>query len=469
MHGKRLGWIGCAGVLAMACGPSDARETPDARSPGTEVLDTAIERMGGLEALRDIERVRYDMVTQWSGLNYAEDPYGARTSYEAHTDVRDYTIDAWRNTREFRPGGPQVVDVVRGDVAIRSFGEEFQPLNIAYVDERRELFAYTPDRLVLGLHDAPDLQALSDTSIAGIRHARVRGTVSGLLMTLHLRRSTGLPGMVSFRAAQPNDFGLVPWGLMKVEVWYSGWRTLRSGLSLPTQWAIERLDQLYKRITVRDVTVNPTFEADSFAVSDELVESYRKTATKPMHDLPLDSARVAGDFAIFGSFGSPAGAVRVGHDWLLLEAGQAPLSTNRALDWLGAHAEGRVLGAVVTTTTGNGGVAALVDRGIPIFTGPGLGDHVAMMLRNQDRASGGYDVVRDARWIRSDTDSVLVAPIDLPDHPGGLVVYAPMLRWMYAYEATQPLGRAILSDFAAARGWEVETLGTGRAVEQPLD
>jgi len=452
----------------MACAPSDASEPAAPGPPATEVLDIAIERMGGVDALRGIERVRYEMITQWSGLDDAGIPYGARTSYERHTDVRDYSIDAWRNTREFRPGSPRIVDIVRGDVAIRSFGEAFQPLNIAYVDERRELFAYTPDRLVLALRDASDLAGLDDTTMAGARYARLRGTVSGLPMTLHIRRSTDLPAMVGFQAAQPNDFGLVPWGDMEVHVWYSGWRTLPDGLSFPTQWVVERLGQLYKRITVTSATFNPEFEADSFGVSDELAAAYRATATKPMHDLPLDSARVEGNFVTFGAFGSPAGAVRIGDDWLLLEAGQAPLSTNRALDWLSAHADGKVIGAVVTTTSGNGGVAALADRGIPVYTGPGIGEHVAIMLRNQGREVAAYDVVREGRWIRTGGDSVFVAAVDLPDHSGGLAVYAPTLRWMYAYEAFQPLGQAVLADVAATRGWAVESLGTRQAVEQPL-
>ncbi|MFW6084323.1 MAG: hypothetical protein ACODAA_03845, partial [Gemmatimonadota bacterium] len=362
--------------------------------PAIEVLDTAIERMGGLETLRGIERVRYDMITQWNRLNYAGGPHDGAGSYEQHTDVRDYTIDAWRNTREF-PNGRRVVDLVRGDVAVRDFGDGFQPLNVAYVDERRELFAYTPDRLMLTLRDAPDLRALSDTTLAGAAHARVRGTVDRFEMTLHLWRGDALPSMVSFRAAHPNDFGLVPRGTMDVAVWYSGWRSLPGGVSLPTHWSVERLGQLYKRLTARNVALDPEFSADSFAVSDELAAAYRQTATRPMHDIPLDSARVEGEFVIFGAPGSPAGAVRVGDGWLLLETGQARLSIERALAWMEENAPGPLVGAVVTTTLGNGGVAALAERGVPLFTGPGLEPYVRMVLRNHGLESGGTDAETD--------------------------------------------------------------------------
>lgn len=461
--------VGTMMLAASACAPTGASETMPEAVPATEILDLAIERMGGLETLRGIERVRYDMITQWNGLNYDGPPHAQRVSYEIHTDVRDYSIDAWRNTRSFGTSGRSVVDVVRGDAAIRSFGEDFAPLNVAYVDERDELFAYTPDRLVLALRDAADLAALPDSTIAGADVARVRGTVRGLAMTLNIRRSTGLPTMVEFRAAQPNDFGLVPWGDMDVDVWYSGWTTTRDGVSLPTQWSVERLGQLYKRITIRDVAFNPEFSADSFAISGDLATAFRETASKPMHDLPLDSARVEGDFVSFRTFGAPIGAVRVGGGWLLLEAGQAPLSTERALDWLAAHTEGDVVGAVVTTTNGNGGVATLVERGIPVYTGPGLAEHVAAMLRNQGRRAAGYEAVTASRRIGAGTDSAFVAPVDLPDHPGSLALYVPSHRWMYTYEAAPALNRSVLIDAAAKRGWAVDGMGTGRGpIEQPL-
>lgn len=467
------------GSIIMACAPAqDADGTTGTAAdgapaaglpPATDVLETAIERMGGLEALRGIERVRFDMITQWNRLNYAGGPYEQGPSYELHTDVRDYTLGAWRNTRDFSGQGRQVVDLVRGDVAVRDFGQGFQPLNVAYVDERRELFAYTPDRLVLGLHDAPDLAALPDTTIAGAPHARVRGTVNGLAMTLHLRRSDALPAMVRFVAAHTNDFGLVPWGTMEIEVWYSGWRTLEGGVSLPTDWAIERIGQLYKRLTVTRAALNPEFEADSFAVSDELAAAYRETATRPMHDLPLDSARVEGAFASFGAFGSPAGAVRVGDGWLLLEAGQAELSLDRATEWLADNAPGRLLGAVVTSTIGNGGAARLVEQGTPVLAGPGVAPHLEIVLRNHSVSAGTSRVVREDRWIVNGADSVLVSPLDLPDSPGTVLVYSPAQSWIYSSPATRPLDFAILADLIERRGWKVEWMGNRRGLRQPLE
>lgn len=454
-------------VAVAACAPAGSTGTPEeADPPATEVLATAIERMGGLEALRGVERVRYDMTTQWNRLNYAGGPHDGMGSYERHTDVRDYTIDAWRNTRRF--GEREVVDLVRGDVAVRDFGGGFQPLNVAYVDERRELFAYTPDRLVLALREAADLEALSDTLVAGAPHARLRGTVGRFDMTLHLRRTDALPTMVRFRAAHPNDFGLVPWGTMDVVVWYSGWRTLPDGISLPMHWSVERIGQLYKRLSVTGVELNPEFEADSFAVSDELAAAYRETATRPMHDLPLDSARVEGDFVTFGAFGSPSGAVRVGEGWLLLETGQAGLSLERAAAWLEENAPGPLVGAVVTTSRGNGGAAALARRGVPVLAGPALVPHLRIVLANAGAEPDGIEPVVSGRWIGTDADSVWVEPIDLPDHPGGLLVWSPRLAWLYTSDAMQPLDLAILRDRIDERGWPVESLGTARALRQPF-
>jgi hypothetical protein len=369
-----------AGALALTL------QGPGVRNPAA--LDTAIARMGGAEALGRIQRVRYEMLTQWQRTSFSDAPYADQPSYEMHSDVRDYSIPAWRNTRRFqgaRPA-PAVVDIVRDSVAIRKLGPAaWAPLNVAYVDERRELFAFAPERVLLLAHAAMDLRAATDTTIGGLPHARVAATIEGFPATIFFRRGDGLPAFVRYRAAQPNDFGLAPWGEMAVEIWYSGWTRTAAGVVLPRQLDIRRVGRPYKRMTVLSAAFDTVATADSFAVSDSLRTAFLAGARKPMYDVPLDSAKIVeGRIASFGGFGAPTGAVKLGRRWVLLEAGQAPLTVERATAWLTqADSGATVAAAFVTTPTGNnGGAAWLAAQKIPVHAGAGAMPFLATILRN---------------------------------------------------------------------------------------
>jgi len=453
-----------AGALAVVQGPG-ARPA--------SALDTAIARMGGAEALGRIERVRYELITQWQRTSFADVPYADQPSYEIHSDVRDYTIPAWRNTRRFqgaRPS-PEVVDIVRDTVAIRRLGPApWAPLNVAYVDERRELFAFAPERVLLLARGAPDLRVLADTAIGGRPHARVAATVDRFPATLFLRRGDGLPAFVRYRAAQPNDFGLAPWGAMDVEVWYSGWARTPAGVVLPRQLDIRRVGRPYKRITVLGAAFDSVASPDSFAVSDSLRAAYLATAVKPMHDLPLDSARmVDARLATFGAPGTPAGAVKLGQRWVLLETGQSPFSAERAAAWLERSDPGSEIAAALVTApaAGNGGAAWLAARNVPIHASPGAMPFLATILRNHRQPATAASVVARAQWRHIGGDSLWVEPIDLPDAPGSLLVYVPSLGWAYSAMAAGPLQAEYLMRRVKDRGWTVQRIGSMRAIAVP--
>jgi hypothetical protein len=183
-----------ASCLMCARGIPAAAQRADAKA----VAERAVSLMGG-DALRSIERVRLDMMTQWQRTSFREVPWSDRPSFEPHVDVRDYTIPAWRNTREF--GARNITNVVPDSVAITDIGQGFEPQSVAYVDERRELFVYTPDRLALLMRDAPDLRHAGDTVIGGEPHAMLSATVAGSFRaTVAYNRGTGLPAMLRFRS-----------------------------------------------------------------------------------------------------------------------------------------------------------------------------------------------------------------------------------------------------------------------------
>lgn len=456
-----------AGALALG-----AAGDPDPRAAA--VVDTAIARMGGLAALERIERVRFEMVTQWLRTEFDARPFADFPSFEFNSDLRDYTLRGWRNTRRnsFAANARAFTDVISDTVAMRNLGQGWAPLNVAYVDERRELFAVAPDRALLLARRANDLRALPDTTIGALAHARVSATLDGLPATLFIRRGDGFLALVRWRAAQHNDFGLTGWGVMEAEHWYSQWRPMPGGIAYPTQWDVTRVGRPYRRMTLLSVRFDVPATPDSFAISDSLRGAFFATASRPMHDLPLDSARlVEPRLATFGAFGTPAGAVKLGRRWLLLEAGAAPLSVERSARWLArADAGSSVAGAVITMplTGTTGGSTWLASQRVPLHVGEGSRRFVEAMLRERKDARAAISPVTSGRWLRVDGDSAWVEPIDLPDFPGTLVVWVPALRWVYTGPALLPVQRDRVLAHARARGWTVERFGSQRVLLTPV-
>jgi len=219
---------------------SSAAPDPAARA----ILDTAIARMGGLAALTAVDRMRLEVMTEWQRTEFTTGRPPVILSYELSTELRDYTIPAWRYSRRFfSPNGTSgVVDLVADSVAAMELNGRWQPQNVAYVDERDEVFTFAPERVLALAHAAADARALPDTLIDGTRYARVTASVGKFRPTLHFRRSDGLLARASFRAAQPYDFGLAPWGVMDVNVTYSRWQKIPSAsLVLPMQLDVARV------------------------------------------------------------------------------------------------------------------------------------------------------------------------------------------------------------------------------------
>lgn len=446
--------------------PEASKASADARA----IVERAVELVGGEEALRDLERVTLDMMTQWQRPSFREVPHSDRPSFEAHVDVRDYSIPAWRNTRHFM-GDRRIVNVVRDSVALTDTGGGFQPLSVAYVDEREELFLYTPDRLLVALLDAPILTAPGDTLIGGERHHRVRGTLADRFpSTVYFHSGTGLPTLLHFRAGHPADFGLVPWGVMDVEVWYSDWSTF-GDISIPTQWDVVRQGEPYKRMTVRRAAFDPDFAvADSFAISEELRDGYwASTAPLPMHvgRVRVEEARMVdpGLADLTPGFGIPTGAVAIGDGWMLLGAGQTPYNYDQgmtALQELGAAPVTAVLAANARAT--NGGVRRAAREGLPIYVGPASEPFVRLMLEESALSTETVHVIREPISLGAGDRRIILTSVDLPDVPGALMLYRPATGWLFVPDALRPLDERLARRQAAAHGWKVRSFGTERAV-----
>lgn len=444
-------------VVAM---PLRAQSSGQAKA----VVDRAAELMGGEDALRGVRFATFLMMTQWQRTSFRGVPFTDRPSFEPHRDVRDYSLPAWRNTREF--GARNVVNVIRDSVATTDFGQGPQPLSVAYVDEREELFVYTPDRLIVALLDAPNLARAPDTTIGDEDHQVVSATLAGRYPAhVYFHAGSGVPTMLRFTAGHPNDFGLVQWGEMDVEVWYSNWRTY-GAISIPRQWDILRVGSPYKRMSVQSADFESPVEADSFAISSDMRAAYLSSPSRlPMHESRTidEIVRPAdGVIVLKPGFGVPAGAVDTGDGWLFLGAGQAPFNFAQTLEELAEVGVNAIHGVLIgEARSGNGGVVEAAERDLPVFASAGGAPFVETVLRNGGVREGPV-VVGEARSFGEGASRVLVAPVDLPDVPGSLLIYKPSIRWLYIPDGIDPLQVRVAEERARELGWQFEVVGTPR-------
>lgn len=461
-------------LLKLALLAVPASVPAQAPASATALLDRSIARMGGDSALRAIRSIRLDMMTQWARTSFATRPFADQPSYERNIELRDYTTGAWRNTRTFLGGGPamSIVDLVRDTIAARyaptsaAGAMAWAPLNLAYVDERRELFAFAPERLVLTLRHDKALRALPDTTLDGEAHARLAATVDGWPTTLFVRRSDALPVMVRFQADEIADFGLAPWGRHEVEFWYSGWTRAAMGVLLPRQRDVRRVGQPYKRMTILAMQVNAAAPADSFAISDSVTAAYLATERRPMWRVDLAAAGklVRDRFATTPPMVGTPGAVQIGGQWVLLETAQHEGAVALVAEWLRGVAPGVPIGAGIATmpATSNGGARWFANGQRPLYVAPGAAPFVR---RIAGRTTG--TVIATARWVRVGSDSLWLEPFTAPDLSGALAVYSPTLRWLYLPAAGAPSHQAEQAGLIArlaARGMPVEWIGSARSL-----
>jgi hypothetical protein len=458
--------VALAAVFATQGAPLAAQPAPTADS----VVRRALALVGGEPALRGVQRVSMSMMTQWQRTGFRSVPFTDQPSFEQHTDVRDYSIPAWRNTREF--GRLKIINVVRDSIALTNMGQEFRPLSVAYVDERAELFLYTPDRLLLALRDAPAIQRGADTVIGGEPHLRVTGTLHGRFpSTVFFHAGTGLPTMLRFRAGHPNDFGLVAWGVMPVEIWYSAWRS-HGAISIASQWDILRVGAPYKRMTVLRADFNPAFAADSFVVTPEQRTMYLTSpSVKPMHETVVrrEVRMVTPTLANVTAFGLQSGAVRSGAGWLMLGAAVTPFSYaygERLLDSLGASPITAVLAATAISAT-NGGVLTALDRGLPVYMSAATEPALRRILANAGRPMRGLRRVTPGLTIGEGEHRLRLEPVDLPNTPGSMMLYQEQSGWLYLPDAVTPLDIAVAREKARTLGWSIKAIGTAPALYQP--
>jgi hypothetical protein len=455
-----------------------AQSSPTSEASAVALVDRAIARMGGESILRGLKSLRLEFLTLWQRAHFGSHPYADQPSFERNAVLFDFERRGWRNTRTFLQGAGFLVDIVADTLAQRTSAANpsappvMAPLNIAYIDERREQLAFAPERTLLVAKDAGGLRLLRDTVIDGVAHARVAGSAEGFAAVWFIRRTDGLPALVRYRADEINDYGLAPWGVQEVEIWWSAWAWSAPGLLSPRQRDTRRAGRPYKRISVFSVTPNAPAPPNSFAIADSIRARYLAEQRRPMWMVPFDGARIVADhYASFPPFAGSAGAVSVGGQWVLLETAQHPGAVELIHRWLATQtpAQPLGLGIVSRSAPSNGGARWFVEHGLPVVASAGSAPALPAVLGDKADAAK----VRTARtngWMQVGSDSLWLERLELPDNPGALAVYSPSLRWLYSAlwgnPAYQPEFDAVISRLRA-KGLAVEWVGTARSIRSP--
>jgi hypothetical protein len=151
----------------------------------------------------------------------------------------------------------------------------------------------------------------------------------------------------------------------------------------------------------------------------------------------------------------------------LLEAGTAPFNAERAVRWLESREPGTHVAGALLTAPASGGAPWLAANRLSVRVGAGAEPFERIMLANRGAPLSAIKVIRAREMLVAGGDTAIIEPVDLPDAPGSLVIYRPREKWLYLNPGL-PLQIEAALRHARAEGWQVEHIGSGRGMMQPL-
>jgi len=104
---------------------------------------------------------------------------------------------------------------------------------------------------------------------------------------LFLNRYTLLPTTVEWKSAYPSDMFWSAWGDVTTRVYYSLWWLYPGGIHYPRQWDTFRNNLPDRVLTISQLSLNPEFPADEFAIAADVRSSFAQRAGNTVDDRPL--------------------------------------------------------------------------------------------------------------------------------------------------------------------------------------
>jgi hypothetical protein len=280
------------GLLALICLSPAVRAYPATPAVGaTDLLHTALRQMGGEDKLRALRTVHFRAAGYRNALEQSERPEGPYiVEYEQISEARDLEHGCWKQEVEMnfqiQPAVKTKVVVADG-AASRSFDNQLIPASGQQMQEAEEQLELGPERVLLTALAAADLRLEPDTVLQSVPQHVVAFTWKAAPVRLFLNVYTSLPTAVEWKRAYPSDGFWSIWGDVTTRVYYSLWWLYPGGIHYPRQWDTVRNDLPDRVLTISDLTLNPEFPADEFAIATDVRASFAKRANSTVDDRPL--------------------------------------------------------------------------------------------------------------------------------------------------------------------------------------
>ncbi len=271
-------WTGGAPVQS----PPTAKKNVKARGSAKSLVQSAIDAMGGEEALRAIKSVQIDGIGHENMLEQSERPTGPwLINYMEISELRDIEGNRLRRTTKTHNiqsnGWSSLNTVIAGGVAAVERNGRFFPFLHREAQEADERLALAPDRALLLALAAADLRLEADTVIQNVPHRVVAFTWQRKPMRLLLNANTSLPSAVEMTSDHPLDMFWGLWGDLTTRIYYSLWAFESGGIHYPRQWDEERARLPYRSFTVTRLKLNAPVSDEAFAIPDNIKEAFEKS------------------------------------------------------------------------------------------------------------------------------------------------------------------------------------------------
>jgi hypothetical protein len=367
-----------ASVIAVWCLiPSPA----DAVSPATnanDLLHQALLQAGGEDKIRALRSVHFQAIGHREWLEQSERPEGPYVvEYDQISESRDLEHGRWRQNWEFHWALPPVFTgstIVADGVALRSTNVAPRPGSRQQLQQAEEALELGPERILLTALSASEVHLEPDTVLQSVPHHVVAFIWKNSPVHLFLNAYTLLPTAVEWTRAYPYDQFWSTWGDVTTRIYYSLWWLCPGGIHYPLQWDIVRNNLPDRVLTITDITLNPDFPADEFAIPADARESFSRYGNRTIDEQPFGlpnqpSQELAKDI-VFVPGRWNASLVKQSDGVVVLEAPAASGYSAQAISEAERRWPGVSIKAVITTSDAwphLAGIREYVARGIPIY------------------------------------------------------------------------------------------------------
>ena len=364
-------------MLTLAMAIHLAANPPAPATDARRWVETAVQRMGGVERLRSLSTLRMETVGYRNLLEQSERPEGPWIpQIERTTEVWDAKSQSWSVSSENAIADEHfnVLSVVSGGAAGRKFGDAWQPGLASQVAEAEETMGLSPHRALLAALDTRDLIREPDVAFQGVRNHAASYSRWETRVRLLFSTQTGFLSAVETTRAYPDDLYWQVWGDVATRISYSLWDLRPGGLFYPLQWDVERGGRPWRSFTISKLEALQAPPPDAFAIPEDMRKAF---GSHPLHSLDAprlgNPARPAVELApgvVFIPGSWSVTLVRQEDGIVVLEAPISAGYSAAVLDEAARRFPGVPVKAVVTTSDSwphFGGIREYAARGIPIY------------------------------------------------------------------------------------------------------